>query len=98
MGLRHPLWEVTGRPEYIPARLSREQAERAVDLVPDDALHEYIVHGSAAEVRAHAEELGAHGLQHLIAYDLAQFVEGGNAVSAIEDLLVPPVAARAPAG
>jgi phthiodiolone/phenolphthiodiolone dimycocerosates ketoreductase len=96
LGLRHPLLEVTGRPEYIPARLSVEQAERAVGMVPDDALHEYIVHGSAAEVRAEAEELGRHGLQHLITYDLARFVEGGAAVSAIEQLLVPAPPTGAP--
>ncbi len=86
-GMEHPLAGVTPTTEYLPSTLTPEQADRALKRVPDDLIHEYVVHGTPAEVRAWAAEMEQVGMQHAVLYDLAQYLAGGAAVSRLHELL-----------
>jgi phthiodiolone/phenolphthiodiolone dimycocerosates ketoreductase len=86
-GLPHPLYGISPDLKYLPATLSTEQAELAASRVPSDALDEYVLHGSVAEVEATLGELERHGLQHIILFDLAPWIRGAREASRLSDLL-----------
>src|SRR5205823_14806313 len=86
-GVEHPLAGVAPTTDYLPSTLTREQARAALERVPAELIHDYIVHGSPADVRAWAAEMEQVGMQHVVLYDVAQYVEGGRAASRLGELL-----------
>jgi phthiodiolone/phenolphthiodiolone dimycocerosates ketoreductase len=88
-GLEHPLAGVAASTDYLPTRLTREQALRALERVPESLVHDYVVHGTPADVRAWTAEMEGAGMQHVVLYDVAPYVQGGAAASRLGDLLRP---------
>jgi phthiodiolone/phenolphthiodiolone dimycocerosates ketoreductase len=73
-GHPHPLGEGTnGFLEYIPSRLSRDEAMRAIDAVPDEVACDAIIHGSPSTL---AKTIGAYaevGLRHIALWNVTFF-------------------------
>jgi phthiodiolone/phenolphthiodiolone dimycocerosates ketoreductase len=86
-GLAHPLDGIAESTRYIPATLTSEQLSGILDRIPFELIHDYIVHGSPAEVVAWTEEMAAHGLEHVVLNDVTRHVEGGEAASRVLDLV-----------
>jgi hypothetical protein len=78
LGLEHPLAGITASTRYLPSALSTQDAAAAIERVPFDLLHEYIVHGSPAEVNAWVADLEVYGLTHIILYDIARYLADGR--------------------
>lgn len=78
VGAEHPLGEGTyGLTDYIPAGMSRDDAERAVDAVPDEVVHTYVWHGTADELEEQARRFGAVGMRHVLPWNVAYFGDLG---------------------
>lgn len=73
-GSEHPLGTGTrGLLEYIPAGLSRRDAEELIAAIPDEVVHDYIWHGSIDELEAKAREFANAGLRHVLPWNVAFF-------------------------
>ncbi len=74
-GAKHPLGKIYGFTEYVPARLSEDEAIRAIDGVPFEVVHDATLHGTPAEI---AEKLGPYariGLEHVALWNITFFAE-----------------------
>lgn len=75
-GARHPLGDdFYGFLEYIPARLNRDQALRAIDAVPFEVVHDGIFHGSPSEIANKTQSYGRVGLRHIALWNVTFFAE-----------------------
>lgn len=93
VGAHHPLGSGTnGLTEYIPAGLSRADAERLVDGVPDELVHEYVWHGTVDELEEKARRFGSVGLRHLLPWNVAFF--GDLAVTSESFGMIDDLASR----
>ena len=73
-GATHPLGEGThGFLEYVPSRLSRSEALRAIDAIPSDVAHDAILHGSPADIAAKIGRYAAVGLRHIALWNVSFF-------------------------
>jgi phthiodiolone/phenolphthiodiolone dimycocerosates ketoreductase len=86
-GLRHPMEGITSDLHYLPSTLSRADGELALSRVPPEAVEEYVLHGSIADVENALGRLEQHGLEHVVLFDLASVVKGGRAASRMLELL-----------
>jgi phthiodiolone/phenolphthiodiolone dimycocerosates ketoreductase len=75
-GYQHPLGAGThGFLEYIPSRLSREEAAKAIDDVPFEVAHDAILHGSPADLARKIEGYAAIGLRHIALWNVTFFAD-----------------------
>jgi phthiodiolone/phenolphthiodiolone dimycocerosates ketoreductase len=73
-GYEHPLGpDFYGLVDFKPAGLPREIAIDLVNRIPFEVVHEFIWHGTAAEIYRHATEFAAAGLDHLILWNVSPF-------------------------
>lgn len=73
-GYDHPLGaEFYGLVDFIPAGMPREVAQDAVDSIPFEVVHDFIWHGTAAEIYERALAYSSAGLEHLILWNVAPF-------------------------
>lgn len=73
-GYEHPLGSGThGFLDYIPSRLSRDEAMRAIDAVPDEVAQDAIIHGSPATLAKIVERYAAIGLRHIALWNITFF-------------------------
>jgi phthiodiolone/phenolphthiodiolone dimycocerosates ketoreductase len=75
-GARHPLGdEFYGFLDYIPSRLDRDEALRAIDAVPFEVVHDGILHGTPSELAQKIEAFGRVGLRHIALWNITFFAE-----------------------
>lgn len=73
-GTTHPLGSgIHGLLDYIPAGLSRQEAENLINAIPDKVVHDYIWHGNVDELEARAREFANAGLRHFLPWNVAFF-------------------------
>jgi phthiodiolone/phenolphthiodiolone dimycocerosates ketoreductase len=73
-GHPHPLGEgVHGFLEYIPSRLSRDEAMRAIDAVADEVALDAILHGSPSTIARKVGTYAAIGLRHVALWNVTFF-------------------------
>jgi len=74
-GAKHPLGEIHGFTEYVPARLSTEEALRAIEGVPFSVVHDATLHGTPSEIAAKIEPYGKIGLRHIALWNVTFFAD-----------------------
>ena len=75
-GVEHPLGAGTkGFLEYIPSRLSREDAMAAIDRIPDEVACDAIIHGSPSTLTKIVERYAAVGLRHIALWNVTFFAQ-----------------------
>jgi phthiodiolone/phenolphthiodiolone dimycocerosates ketoreductase len=75
-GYAHPLGAGThGFLEYIPSRLSRQEAAKAIDDVPFEVAHDAILHGSPADLAKKIERYAKIGLRHIALWNVTFFAD-----------------------
>jgi phthiodiolone/phenolphthiodiolone dimycocerosates ketoreductase len=73
-GHTHPLGAGThGFLEYIPSRLARQDALRAIDAIPFEVAHDAILHGSPADLARKIEAYASVGLRHIALWNVTFF-------------------------
>ena len=73
-GYAHPLGTGSyGLLDFVPAGMSRSEAESLVAKIPFEVVHEFVWHGTAEELYDKAVEYAAIGLEHLILWNIAPF-------------------------
>jgi phthiodiolone/phenolphthiodiolone dimycocerosates ketoreductase len=73
-GYEHPLGGGThGFLEYIPSRLGRDEAMRAIDAIPNEVAHDAVIHGSPATIAKIVERYAAIGLRHIALWNVTFF-------------------------
>lgn len=74
-GHPHPLGDDTyGFIDYVPSRLSRDEAMRAIEAVPDEVALDAILHGSPATIGQTIARYAEAGLQHVALWNVSFFV------------------------
>lgn len=77
-GHPHPLGsDVYGFLEYIPARLDREAAIKAIDAVPFEVAHDAILHGTPSDLADTVAEYARVGLRHIALWNSTFFADVG---------------------
>lgn len=67
LGHEHPLGaDFNGLTDYVPARLSREEALKAIEEVPLEVVRRYLLSGTPDEVLARLRPVQEAGLEHLV--------------------------------
>lgn len=75
-GSAHPLGDgFYGFLDYIPARLSAEEALRAIQAVPFEVVHDGILHGTPAELARKLTPFVDVGLRHIALWNVTFFAE-----------------------
>jgi phthiodiolone/phenolphthiodiolone dimycocerosates ketoreductase len=75
-GASHPLGEGThGFLEYIPSRLSQQDALRAIDAIPQQVVHDAILHGSPTDIAKKIQDYAAVGLRHIALWNMTFFAD-----------------------
>ena len=75
-GYSHPLGSGThGFLEYIPSRLTREEAQHAIDAVPFEVAHDATLHGSPSELAKKIEAYARIGLRHIALWNVTFFAD-----------------------
>lgn len=70
----HPLGEGThGFLSYIPSRLSRQDAMRAIEAVPDEVAFDAILHGSPSTLAKRVAGYADIGLRHIALWNVSFF-------------------------
>ena len=73
-GHTHPLGEGThGFLEYVPSKLSADEAMRAIDAIPFDVAHDAILHGSPSEIAQKVGRYADVGLGHVALWNVTFF-------------------------
>jgi phthiodiolone/phenolphthiodiolone dimycocerosates ketoreductase len=79
-GATHPLGEGThGFLEYVPSRLTADEAMRAIDAIPDAVVHDAVLHGSPSDLAAKTARYAAVGLRHIVFWNMT-FMAGPQLV------------------
>lgn len=67
LGYEHPLGpDWNGLTDYVPARLSRDEALAAIDRVPTEVVRRFLLTGTPDEVVAEVRRFAEAGLDHLV--------------------------------
>jgi phthiodiolone/phenolphthiodiolone dimycocerosates ketoreductase len=74
-GSAHPLGEIYGFTEYVPSRLTRDEALRAIKAIPFEVVHDGILHGSPDDIAKHIEPYAGVGLRHIALWNVTFFAE-----------------------
>jgi hypothetical protein len=75
-GYPHPLGSGTqGFLDYIPSRLSRDEAQRAIDAVPFEVAHDAILHGTPADIAGKIARYAEIGLRHIALWNVTFFAD-----------------------
>ncbi len=75
-GATHPLGEGThGFLEYVPSRLSEQDALRAIEAIPTQVVHDAVLHGSPSEIAKKIEGYAAVGLRHVALWNMTFFAD-----------------------
>jgi phthiodiolone/phenolphthiodiolone dimycocerosates ketoreductase len=75
-GVDHPLGKGTyGFLEYIPSRLGRDEAMKAIDAVPDEVVCDAIIHGSPSTLAKLVDDYAKIGLRHIALWNVSFFAE-----------------------
>jgi len=70
-GYDHPFGKgFDGIRDYIPTRVGREEALKAAASVPDDVLHENVLHGTPDEIASIVREYEAIGCKHVVLWNI----------------------------
>lgn len=73
-GSQHPLGSgARGLLEYIPAGLSRSQAQDLIDAIPEKVVHDYIWHGNLEDLKIRARKFAEVGMTHILPWNVAFF-------------------------
>jgi phthiodiolone/phenolphthiodiolone dimycocerosates ketoreductase len=77
-GHPHPLGDdFYGFLEYIPARLDRETAIKAIDAIPFEVAHDAILHGTPSDLASELEPYARVGLRHIALWNVSFFYDVG---------------------
>jgi phthiodiolone/phenolphthiodiolone dimycocerosates ketoreductase len=77
-GFPHPLGDdFYGFLEYIPARLTREQAVKAIDAIPFEVAHDATLHGTPTDLARKLEPYAMAGLRHIALWNVTFFADVG---------------------
>lgn len=74
-GFEHPLGSGNHFLEYVPTRLSREDAMRAIEAVPFEVAHDAMLHGSPADIGDKVARYGEIGLRHIALWNVSFFAD-----------------------
>jgi len=70
-GYAHPLGtKFQGLRDYIPTRLGRDEALKAIDSIPEEIAHLSTVHGTPDELVALFREYEAVGVRHIVPWNI----------------------------
>ncbi|HJP65247.1 MAG TPA: LLM class flavin-dependent oxidoreductase [Actinomycetota bacterium] len=90
-GAPHPLGEgAYGLREYIPTMWQKEEMLAALDAIPDEVAHEYILHGTPDEIVATCRDYEARGLQHVVLWNitfLGDLTKVGSSYHLMDDVM-----------
>jgi phthiodiolone/phenolphthiodiolone dimycocerosates ketoreductase len=100
LGMTHPLGLANGVAEYIPEWLSERELRRALAQIPDPTIaHDYVIHGTPAEVAQQLKAFQDAGMQYFAPLDTSPFTDLSQMPGALDrlaelrTLLVEPAAA-----
>ncbi len=75
-GAPHPLGtQAYGLLTYIPERLTRERALRAIGDVPDEVAQAVFLHGTPEDIAQEIAELARAGLRHIVLWNVTFFAD-----------------------
>lgn len=75
-GSAHPLGEgFYGLTSYVPTRLGREEAMRAIEAMPFEVVHDATLHGTPSEIAAKVEHYAAAGMRHIALWNVTFFAD-----------------------
>lgn len=96
-GAEPPLGEKTsGFHDYVPSRVSREDAVEMMSKVPREVAEYYTLHGTPEDVAEQVQELAEAGLRHIVLWNVTAFADPSRARSSfqcmdrVRDLLMAP--------
>jgi phthiodiolone/phenolphthiodiolone dimycocerosates ketoreductase len=73
-GHPHPLGDdFYGFLEYIPSRLGRDEAMKAIDAIPFDVAHDATLHGTPSDLASALEPYARIGLRHIALWNVTFF-------------------------
>lgn len=77
-GHPHPLGEgFYGLLDYVPARLGRDEAMKAIDAIPFEVAHDATLHGTPSDIAAALEPFAGVGLRHIALWNVTFFADPG---------------------
>lgn len=91
-GVEHPLGEGTyGLLDYIPTHLPEDRVRRAIEAVPLEVAHKYLMVGTPDQILDELEQFVANGLEHVVLWNisyLADFDLLRSSYRALDDIAV----------
>jgi len=70
-GYSHPLGSgFVGLRDYIPTRLARDDALKAIGQIPEEISHDHTLHGTPDDIVAAIKEFEAVGVQHVVPWNI----------------------------
>jgi phthiodiolone/phenolphthiodiolone dimycocerosates ketoreductase len=77
-GHSHPLGDdFYGLLEYVPARLGRDEAMKAIESIPFEVAHDATLHGTPADLAEALEPYARIGLRHIALWNVTFFADVG---------------------
>jgi phthiodiolone/phenolphthiodiolone dimycocerosates ketoreductase len=71
-GVPHPLGENSyGIRDFIPTWYQRDEMLAAIDAIPEEVVHEYLLHGTPDEIVERVREYERLGLQHAVLWNVS---------------------------
>jgi phthiodiolone/phenolphthiodiolone dimycocerosates ketoreductase len=90
-GAAHPLGEgAYGLREYIPTMWQKDEMLAALDAIPDEVAHEYILHGTPDELVETVRRYEAEGLRHAVLWNitfLGDLTKIGSSYHLVDDVM-----------
>ena len=74
-GAPHPLGKIHGFTEYVPARLSSQEALRAIRAIPFQVVHDATLHGSPSDIAEKLRPYAEIGLEHVALWNITFFAD-----------------------
>ncbi len=91
-GVEHPLGKgFDGIRDYIPTRIGKEEALKASALVPEELVHDIVLHGTPDDMVRKVREYEALGCEHIVLWNitfLADLMKIRDSFRLLDDVLV----------
>lgn len=76
--------ESSGFHDYVPSRMSQEDAVKAMSKVPREVAEYYTLNGTPEDVAEHVKALAGVGLRHIVLWNITAFADPARARSSFQ--------------
>jgi phthiodiolone/phenolphthiodiolone dimycocerosates ketoreductase len=81
-GHAHPLGDsFYGLRDYVPTRYGREEGLAALEAIPHEVVHDFVLHGTPDDLVATARRYESAGMRHFIPWNITFFAEAARTKS-----------------